>query len=73
MLFKRGDHLGDAHLDPEVDHFVAVVGEDDVDQVFPDVVDITLDGCEHHLALAALVVLFHVWLKLGDGGLHCLG
>ena len=47
------DHLGDRDLDAEVVHLVAVVGEDDVDQVLADVVDVALHGGEHDAALAA--------------------
>ena len=43
------------HLDAEVDDLVAVVGQDDVDQVLPDVVDVALDGGQHDGPLAALV------------------
>ena len=67
------DHLVDADLDAEVDHLVAVVGQDDVDQVLPDVVHVALDGGQHDGALAALVRLLHVRLQEGDRGLHGLG
>ena len=67
------DHLGDAHLDAEVDHLVAVVGEDDVDQVLADVVDVALHRGQHDRPLAALVGLLHVGLEVGDGRLHRLG
>ena len=50
-LLGLGDHLGDRHLDAEVVHLVAVVGEDDVDEVLADVVDVALDGGEHDPAL----------------------
>ena len=72
-LLEGADHVGDAHLDPEVLHRVAVVGEDDVDQVLADVVDVALDRGQHHDALAALVGLLHVGLEVGDGRLHGLG
>ena len=68
-----GDHLVDADLDPEVDHLVAVVGQDDVDQVLPDVVDVALDRGQHDGALAALVRLLHVRLEEGHRRLHRLG
>ena len=42
-----------ADLDAEVVHLVAVVGEDDVDEVLADVVDVALDGGQHDAALAA--------------------
>ena len=60
-------------LDAEVVHLVAVVGEDDVDEVLADVVDVALHRGEHDAALAAGVGLLHVRLEVGDGGLHRLG
>ena len=55
------DHLGDRDLDAEVVHLVAVVGEDDVDQVLADVVHVALDRGQHDAALAARVVAFSMW------------
>ena len=73
VLLGGGDHLVDADLYAEVDDLVAVVGQDDVDQVLPDVVHIALDGGQHHGALAALIGLLHEGLEEGDRGLHRLG
>ena len=48
-----------ALFDAEIDHLVAIVGEDDVDQVLANVVDIALDRGDQELALArALASLF---------------
>ncbi len=69
----RVEHVGEGHLDAEVADLVAVVGEDDVDQVLADVVHVALDGGEHDAALAAGVGLLHVRLEVGDRGLHGLG
>ena len=73
VLLGGGDHLVDADLDAEVDDLVAVVGQDDVDQVLADVVHVALDGGQHHGALAALIGLLHEGLEEGDGRLHRLG
>ncbi len=73
VLLGRRDHLVDADLDAEVDHLVAVVGQDDVDQVLADVVHVALDRGQDDRALAALVRLLHVGLEEGDGRLHRLG
>ena len=35
-------------LIPEIEDLVAIVGQDDIDQVLADVVDVALDGSEHH-------------------------
>ena len=65
----RGDRL----LDAEVDDVVAVVGQDDVDEVLADVVDVAADGGQHDGALALVVGLLHVRLQVGHRGLHDLG
>ncbi len=67
------DELRDRHLDPEVGHLVAVVGQDDVDQVLADVVDVALDGADHDPALAAGAAAFQVRFEVGHGPLHRLG
>ena len=58
---------------PEVDDLIAVVGEDDVHEVLPDVVDVAPHGREHDRALASLVRLLHVRLQERDGSFHSLG
>ena len=67
------EQLGHRHLDPEVVDLVAVVGEDDVDEVLADVVDVALHGPEDDPAPAARLGPLHVRLEMGDGGLHRLG
>ena len=73
MLLDRLDHLGDADLDAQVDDLVAVVGEDDVDQVLADVVNVPLHRGQHDGAAPALVRALHVRLEVGDRLLHGLG
>ena len=53
VLLGRLEDRVDRLLDAEVDDGVAVVGQDDVDQVLADVVDVALDGGQHDRALAA--------------------
>ena len=57
MLAERLDQFLGRHLDAEIDDAVAVVAENDLDQVLADVVDVALDGREHNLA---------AWLALSD-------
>ena len=66
------DELLQRRLDPDVVDLVAVVGEDDVDEVLADVVHVALDRADHEDALAAVVELLHVGLEVRDGGLHRL-
>ena len=62
-------------FDAEVDHLVAVVGEDDVHQVFADVMHVTLHGGDQEfgLGVALPLHLVHQRLQLGDGRLHGFG
>ena len=64
-----------ALLDAQIDHLIAVVGEDDVHQVLADVVDIALHRGDQELALACALALafFHVRLEVSHGGFHRLG
>ena len=71
-LLRLVDEVLQRRLDPDVVDLVAVVREDDVDEVLADVVDVALDRADHDDALAAGVVLLHVRLEVGDRGLHRL-
>ena len=51
LFANRLDQGLGRHLDTEVDDLEAVVGQDDVDQVLADVVDVALDRGQDHLAL----------------------
>jgi hypothetical protein len=74
VLLRGVEDRVDRLLDAEVDHGVAVVGQDDVDEVLADVVDVALDRRQDDLALALLALdLLHVRLEVRDGGLHHLG
>jgi len=67
VFFEGAQHLVHPDLDAEVEDLVAVVGEDDVDEVLADVVDVALHGGEHDATAPALIALFHVGLEVRDG------
>ena len=73
MLAIRLDQFLGRNLDAEIDDVVAVVGQDDLDQVLADVVDVALDRREHDFALADGLGLVHVRFEMRDRGLHRLG
>ncbi len=75
LVFLHGlNHLLDRHLGADVDDLESVVAEDDVHQVFADVVDIARDGGDDHCAAACRgIVLLHVRLDHVHGLLHHLG
>ncbi len=62
----------DRHLLAQVEHRVAVVGQDGVDQALADVVHVAVDGGQHDLALGLPLGLLQVRLQPRDGLLHHL-
>ena len=66
------DGLG-RHLDADVVHLVAIVAQDDVHEVFADVVHVTLNRGQQDLGGVTLVDLFHEGFQKGHGLLHGLG
>ncbi len=73
VLRRRVQDRGQRLLDAEIDHPVAVVGQDDVDQVLADVVHVALDRGEHDRALLLALDPLHHRLEIGHGLLHGLG
>ena len=73
MLLRRRQHIGQRHLDAEIDHPVAVVGQDDIDQVLADVVHVALHGGEHDGAFLLALDALHERLEIGHRRLHRLG
>ena len=67
-----GDEVLRRHLEAEVDHAVAVVAEDDLDQILADVVDVALHGGQHDHAARGRVRLLHVGLEVGHRRFHGL-
>ena len=73
MLAVRLDQHFRRHLDAEVDDLVAVVGQDDLDQVLADIVHVALHRGQDDLAARRRVGLLHELFEVVDGGLHRLG
>ena len=46
-LYNRVDTL----LDAQIDNLIAIVRQNDIDKIFADVVNITLDGCNQKFCL----------------------
>ena len=72
VLARGLDHVGELHLDAEVDHSVTVIGQDDVDEVLADVVHVAAHGGEHDGAFLLALDPLHERFEIGDGGLHGL-
>ena len=73
VLLVGGYKVLRRHLDSQVDHLVAVVGQNDVHQVFADVVNVALDGGQDYLAPDRAVQPVHVRFQAGDREFHGLG
>jgi hypothetical protein len=74
LVLPEGFNDGaDRLLDADVEDLVAVVGQDDVNQVLADVVHVALDGGEHDLALLLALHSLHEGFELRHGHLHDLG
>ncbi len=73
MMLEGADQIFRRHLDAEVDHVIAIVLQDDLDEVFADVVDIALHRGENHFAALGDVGLFHELLEMAHRGLHRFG
>ncbi len=73
MLFGSSNDVGNWLFDADVNHLVAIVGQDDVNKVLSDVMHISANRGQHNCALASLVGFLHVWLEQSNGGLHNLG
>src|SRR6478672_1504955 len=73
-MFSAGvEDAVDCLLDTEIENFVTIVRKNDVDKVLADVVNVTFDGCQNHLAFCSSTpLLFHEGLKKTHCGLHGL-
>src|SRR5579859_3852084 len=60
------------HLLTQIVDGVAIVGEDRVDEVFADIVDIAEDGCQHDAALRVAFGPLQIPFQVRDGLLHHL-
>ena len=60
-------------LDTEIDHAIAVIGENDLDQILADVVNVALHRGEHDFAARCRVGLLHELFQMIHGGFHGFG
>ena len=76
MMFLLGiDNGRHVLLDAQVNHFIAVIGENDINKIFTNIMNVPLDGGDQHFT-AGLVLPFgflHVRFQIGHSSLHGLG
>ena len=68
----RDDRFG-GYLLAHVDHGVAIIGQDGLDQVLTDIVHIAVHRRQHHQSLGSAFFSLQVLLQVSDGLLHYLG
>ena len=73
VRLNRRQKIRQRHLDAQIDHPVAIVGEDDIDQILADVMHIALHRAEHHRALLLPLDPLHERLQQRHRSLHRLG
>ena len=57
-------------LDSNIHHLVTIVGENDVNEVLANIVDIAFYCCQKHSAATSITGLLHVRLEVGNRRLH---
>ena len=72
IFFNRSQDFFDRLLDAQVDDFVAVVRQNDVDQVLADVMNIALHRGQNHGAFLRAFDFLHKLFKMPHAGLHAL-
>ena len=74
LMFAMGANqfLG-RNFDAEVDHVVAVIFQNDLDEIFADVVDVALHRGEHYFGALFGVGFLHELFEMADGGFHGFG
>ncbi|OQA52097.1 MAG: hypothetical protein BWY44_00763 [Candidatus Omnitrophica bacterium ADurb.Bin292] len=70
VFLSRLQNSVDRLLNSKIDNLVSVIGKDDVDEVFPDVMNIPLDRREHNLPPLGTLFFFHEPLEIGYRPLH---
>ena len=63
------------HHYTEINHLIVIAAKNDADDIFPDVMDITLDCCQEHFSLrpqaaTGFFLGFHKWREIGHGLFH---
>ena len=69
----RFDQILGRNFDAEIDDVIAVVFQDNFDEILPDVVNVALHRGENHLGALFRVGLFHELFEMVHGGLHGFG
>src|SRR5687767_9824054 len=72
-FFPSTENIVDRLLDAEIHDLVSVIGEDDIDEVLSNVVDVALHSREYEYALVRTFDPLHERLEESHRRLHCLG
>ena len=73
LMFARGIHnFNERHLDAQIDHAIAVIGQDDIHQILANIMHIALHRTQHDGAFFLTFHPFHIGFQISNGGLHGL-
>ena len=71
VFFCRADDVLSRNVLPQVNHLKTVILHHQGDQIFADVVDVALHGCQHHNGkLFPVFILQQIRLQNADGKFH---
>ena len=73
MFLRGGDDGVGRLLDAKIHDLIAVVTQNDVDEILPDVMHIALDGRKHNRPFARALYLLHFGLEISDCVFHDSG
>ena len=74
MFFIRVENRIDRLLNPEIDHAIAVIRQDNIDEILADVVHVAFHGGEDHGSLACRgALLFHERFEKAHRRFHRFG
>jgi hypothetical protein len=73
MLAMRANKFLGRHFNSQIDYIVAVIFQNNLDEIFPDIVHVALHRGENDFGALFGVAFFHELLKMAHGGLHRFG
>ena len=60
-------------FDPQIDHLIAIIGENDVNKIFADVMYVSFNGSDQEFCLrrSLSISFLHVRFEKSHSGFHC--
>ena len=70
MFLRSINNLINSLLNSDIHNLIAIIGQDDVNEILADIVHIAFDGSKQHAPATLVISLFHMWFKIRNGALH---